>query len=41
MNPHVEMTIKVEQEGAVKLLDWNVEAVSLNMMVRAGFKRDS
>ena len=40
INPHVQMIIKVEQEGG-KTQDWNVEAVSLNMMVRAGFKKDT
>ena len=40
INPHVEVTLKVEQEGG-KAVEWNVEGVSLNMMVRAGFKRDS
>ena len=40
INPHVEITLKVEQEGG-KAAEWNVEGVSLNMMVRAGFKRDS
>ncbi len=40
INPHVQIFLKVEQEGG-KAVDWNVEAVSLNMMVRAGFKRDS
>jgi len=40
INPHVQIFLKVEQEGG-KAVDWNVEGVSLNMMVRAGFKRDS
>jgi uncharacterized protein DUF6152 len=40
INPHVQIFLKVEQEGG-KTVDWNVEGVSLNMMVRAGFKRDS
>ncbi|HEY2170193.1 MAG TPA: DUF6152 family protein [Candidatus Angelobacter sp.] len=39
INPHVQITLKVEQEG--KSVEWNVEGVSLNMMVRAGFKKDS
>lgn len=39
INPHVQITLKVEQDG--KSVDWNVEGVSLNMMVRAGFKKDS
>jgi hypothetical protein len=40
INPHVQITLKVEPEGG-KAVEWNVEGVSLNMMVRAGFKRDS
>jgi hypothetical protein len=40
INPHVQITLKVEQEAG-KAVDWNVEGVSLNMMVRAGFKKDS
>ncbi len=40
INPHVQIFLKVEQEGG-KAVDWNVEGVSLNMMARAGFKRDS
>ncbi len=40
INPHVQIFLKVEQEGG-KAVEWNVEGVSLNMMVRAGFKRDS
>ena len=40
INPHVQITLKVEQEGG-KPVEWNVEGVSLNMMVRAGFKKDS
>lgn len=40
INPHVEMTVRVQQDDG-KTVDWNVEAVSLNMMVRAGFKRDT
>ena len=40
INPHVQIFLKVEQEGG-KSVEWNVEGVSLNMMVRAGFKRDS
>jgi hypothetical protein len=40
INPHVQMIIKVDQEGG-KTQDWNVEAVSLNMMVRAGFRKDT
>jgi hypothetical protein len=40
INPHMQIFLKVEQEGG-KTVEWNVEAVSLNMMVRAGFKKDS
>ena len=40
INPHVQITLKVEQEPG-KAVDRNVEGVSLNMMVRAGFKKDS
>ena len=40
INPHVEMTLRVTQDDG-KTVDWNVEGVSLNMMMRAGFKRDS
>ena len=40
INPHVQITLKVEQDGG-KTVDWNVEGVSLNMMVRAGFKKDT
>ena len=37
INPHVEITLKVTPtEG--NPVEWNVEGVSLNMMVRAGFK---
>jgi len=39
INPHVQIYLKVEQDG--KSVDWNVEGVSLNMMVRAGFKKDT
>jgi hypothetical protein len=40
INPHMQIFLKVEQDGG-KTVEWNVEAVSLNMMVRAGFKKDS
>ena len=39
INPHVQIFLKVEQDG--KSVEWNVEGVSLNMMVRAGFTKDS
>jgi hypothetical protein len=40
INPHVQMTLKVVQGGSSSV-DWTVEAVSMNMMMRAGFRRDS
>jgi len=40
INPHVEITVRVTQPSG-EAVDWIVEGVSLNMMVRAGFKRDS
>jgi hypothetical protein len=40
INPHVEINLKVMQQDS-KSVEWNVEGVSLNMMVRAGFKPDS
>jgi hypothetical protein len=40
INPHVQMTIRVTGSDGAST-DWTVEAVSLNMMVRAGFKPDS
>jgi hypothetical protein len=39
INPHVQMTLKVAEPG--NAVDWTVEAVSMNMMMRAGFRRDS
>jgi hypothetical protein len=40
INPHMEMTLKVTQEGG-NAVEWRVEGVSMNMLLRAGFKRDS
>jgi hypothetical protein len=40
INPHVQITLKVVQNGG-NSVDWMVEAVSMNMMMRAGFRRDS
>jgi hydrogenase maturation factor len=40
INPHVQMTLKVGQEAG-NAVEWTVEAVSMNMMMRAGFRRDS
>jgi hypothetical protein len=39
-NPHTQFTVRVAQEGHDPV-DWRVESVSLNMMVRVGWKRDS
>jgi hypothetical protein len=40
INPHMEMTLKVAQQDG-NAVEWQVEGVSMNMLVRAGFKRDS
>lgn len=40
INPHMEMRVKVTDDSG-NSVDWNVEAVSLLMMLRAGFKRDT
>jgi len=40
VNPHMQITVEVESEGGVPV-EWKVESVALNMMVRAGWKRDS
>ncbi len=40
INPHMEMRVKVTGEDG-NSVEWNVEAVSLLMMVRAGYKRDT
>jgi hypothetical protein len=40
INPHVQITLKVVQKDG-NSVDWMVEAVSMNMMMRAGFRRDS
>jgi hypothetical protein len=40
VNPHVMITVRVTKEGS-EPVDWVVEGVSLNMMVRAGFKKDT
>ena len=40
VNPHVMITVRVTKDGS-EPVDWVVEGVSLNMMVRAGFKKDT
>jgi hypothetical protein len=40
INPHMEMRVKVAEDTGANV-EWNVEAVSLLMMQRAGFKRDT
>jgi hypothetical protein len=40
VNPHMQITVKVAQDGGDPV-EWKVESVALNMMVRAGWKRDS
>jgi hypothetical protein len=40
INPHMEMRVKVADDTG-NSMEWNVEAVSLLMMLRAGFKRDT
>ena len=40
INPHMEMRVKVTDDTG-NSVEWNVEAVSLLMMMRAGFKRDT
>jgi hypothetical protein len=40
INPHMEMRVKVTDDAGSSV-EWNVEAVSLLMMLRAGFKRDT
>ncbi len=40
VNPHTEIVVRVTEEGHDPV-DWRVESVSLNMMVRVGWKRDS
>jgi hypothetical protein len=40
INPHMEMRVKVTDDTG-NSVEWNVEAVSLLMMLRAGFKRDT
>lgn len=40
INPHTEMTIKVQQDDG-STVEWNVESVSATMLVRVGWKRDT
>jgi len=40
VNPHMEMKVKVTDDTG-NSVEWNVEAVSLLMMMRAGYKRDT
>jgi hypothetical protein len=40
INPHTEITIKVQQEDGATV-EWNVESVSATMLLRVGWKRDT
>src|SRR5271169_1021991 len=40
INPHMETRVKVTDDTG-NSVEWNVEAVSLLMMLRAGYKRDT
>jgi hypothetical protein len=40
VNPHTEILVRGGPEGKDPV-EWRVESVSLNMMVRVGWKRDS
>ena len=40
INPHSELTIKVQQEDGTTV-EWNVESVSATMLIRVGWKRDT
>ena len=40
INPHMELMVKVTDEHG-ESVNWNVEGVSLLMMVRAGYKKDT
>jgi hypothetical protein len=39
INPHVQITVKVANDKG-EAVDWIIEGVSLNMMVRSGFTKD-
>jgi hypothetical protein len=40
INPHTEILVKTTSEGGDPV-DWHVESVAMNMMLRVGWKRDS
>ena len=40
INPHMEMRVRVTDDSG-STAEWNVEGVSLLMMMRSGFKRDT
>jgi hypothetical protein len=40
INPHMEMRVKVMGDDG-NPVEWNIEGVSLLMMMRAGYKRDT
>ena len=40
INPHTELTIKVQQDDG-STVEWNIESVSATMLLRVGWKRDS
>jgi hypothetical protein len=40
INPHMEMRVKVTGDDG-NPVEWNIEGVSLLMMMRAGYKRDT
>ena len=40
INPHMEMRVKVADDSG-NTVEWNVEGVSMLMLMRAGFKRDT
>jgi hypothetical protein len=40
INPHSELTIKVQQDDGTAV-EWNVESVSATMLIRVGWKRDT
>jgi hypothetical protein len=40
INPHMEMRVKVADDSG-NTLEWNVEGVSMLMLMRVGFKRDT
>ncbi len=40
INPHMEMRVKVADDSG-NTVEWNVEGVSMLMLMRVGFKRDT